>query len=183
MTESNNSSSWVTLWYKPGHTLQGLIAAGKGREAAIGIAVLFGVVLVWPRYFAQEACGPGLLLLGGAAGVAGLFLFSWLLRNFSRWFGAETRLSEVRTALGWGLLPWTLLCGLLLIVISAQDDGVQRLFPLFFGVLIYGFVIILSTVSVALRISVIKTFFCLCLTFLVSIFPLTFVLQSLLGSR
>ena len=182
MTESNSLSALLTLWYKPGQTLQGLIADGKGEKGAPLIVVLFGLVLVWPRYSAQEASGLGLVLVGGAAALAGLILFSWLLRNFSRWFGGAAKLTEVRTALGWGLLPWTLLSGLLLVLIAAQDGDARRMFPLFFGVILYGFVILLSTLSVALRISLIKTFFCLFLTFLVSIFPLTFILQLFLGS-
>jgi hypothetical protein len=182
MTKSNSSSALLTLWYKPGHTLQGLIADSKGEKAAMLIVVLFGLVLVWPRYYAQQASGVGVLLVGGAAALAALMLFSWLLRNFSRWFGGAAKLAEVRTALGWGLLPWTLLSALLLGLIAAQDGDARRMFPLFFGVLLYGFVIVLSTLSVALRISLMKTFFCLFLTFLVSIFPLTFILQLFIGS-
>ena len=145
------------------------------------IAACFGLVQAWPSYAAREASGPGLLLLGAAAALAGLFLFSWLLRNFSRWFGATSRLAEVRTALGWGLLPWTLLFGLLLAFISAQDDDARQLFPLFFGALLYGFIILLLTLATALRLSLLKTFFCLLITFLVSIFPLTFIIQFVLG--
>ncbi|MFU8847107.1 MAG: YIP1 family protein [Opitutales bacterium] len=181
MTESNYPSSLVTLWYKPGQTLQGLIADGKGVNASIWTAVCFGLVHVWPSYAAGESPQPGLLLAGGALGLAGLFLFSWLLRNFSRWFGAEAKLSEVRTALGWGLLPWTVLLGLLLVIITLQGGDASPLFPVFFAALVYGFVILLSALSVALRLSLMKTFFCLIVTFLVSIFPITLVIQLLTG--
>lgn len=179
MTESNYPSSLVTLWYKPGQTLQGLIADGKGVNASICIAVSFGLVQAWPSFAAGGSPRPGLLLVGGALGLAGLFLFSWLLRNFSRWFGSEAKFAEVRTALGWGLLPWTLLFGLLLIIIALQGEDASPLFPLFFAALVYGFVILLSALSVALRLSLMKTFFCLIVTFLVSIFPITLVLQLL----
>ena len=148
----------------------------------MAIAVCFGLVQAWPSYVASEASGVGLLLLlGGVAGLAGLFLFSWLMRNFSRWFGATAKLAEVRTALGWGLLPWTVLFGALLAIIAGREGDAAQLFLLFFGVILYGFVIILLTLSTALRLSLMKTFFCLLITFLVSIFPLTFVLQMLLG--
>jgi len=181
-TETNRSNPLFTLWYKPGQTLQGLIAAGKGAGAAMLIAFCFGLVLVWPRYATLSAAGPGLLLLGGSAALAGLFLFSWLLRNFSRWFGAPTaRLVELRTALGWGLLPWTVLPGFLLLCITTQGVDDSRMFPFFFAGFLYGFVILLTVLSTALRLSMMQTFFCLILTSLVSIFPLTFLLQLLFG--
>jgi len=181
MTESSNSSPLVTLWYKPGQTLQGLIATGKGRSGALVVAALFGLVQVWPAYSAAEAPGLGLLPLGVAVAVAGLYLFSWLLRNFSRWFGGGAALVDVRTALGWGLLPWAALFGLLLLFITNSDADARQLFPVFFAVIVYGFVILISALSVALRLSFMKTFFCLLLTFVVSIFPLTLVLQIFLG--
>ncbi|HKK19653.1 MAG TPA: YIP1 family protein [Opitutales bacterium] len=180
MTESSSSSPLITLWYKPGRTLQGLIASGKGRSGALAIAVLFGLVQVWPTYSAREASGAGFLLLGVAAAVAGLYLFGWLLRNFGRWFGGTAALVDVRTALGWGLLPWTAFFGLLLVLVTTTKAEAGQLFPLFFAAILYGFVILLYALSTALRLSFMKTFFCMLLTFLVSIFPLTFILQLFL---
>ncbi|WP_146209376.1 hypothetical protein [Coraliomargarita sinensis] len=171
----------ITLWYKPGQTLQGLIASGKGRSVAVFIAAIFGVVQVWPAFAAQGSARPGLLLLGAFVGVAGLYLFSWLLRNFSRWFGGGAELVDVRTALGWGLLPWAGLFGLLLVLVTATSGDARQMFPLFFAAIVYGFVILLSCLAVALRLSLMKAFFCLILTFLVSIFPLTFVMQLFFG--
>lgn len=182
MTESNSSSPLVTLWYKPGGTLQGLIANGKGRTAALVIAGLFGLVQVWPAYFSRESSSAGLLLVGVFGGAGGLFFFSCLLRNFSRWFGGKATLADVRTALGWGLLPWSVLFGLLLVLITATGGEAGQLFPLFFTAILYGFVIMLTALSVALQLPLMKTFLCLVLTFLVSIFPLTFMVQLLTGA-
>ena len=178
MTESSTPNPLITLWYKPGRTLQGLIASGKGRTEALCIAGLFGLVQVWPAYAAQAGASFGVLLLGGLGAVAGLYLFSWLLRNFGLWFGGEATLAEVRTALGWGLLPWSLSFGLLLALITATDADARQMFPLFFAAILYGFVILLSALSTGLRLSPMKAFFCLLLTFLVSIFPITLVLQQ-----
>lgn len=182
MTESNRSSPWVTLWYKPGHTLQGLIADGKGRTEALAIAGLFGLVQVWPAYSSRESSHAGLLLAGVLGGAAGLFFFSWLLRNFSRWFGGGAHLADVRTALGWGLLPWSVLFVLLLVRITMAGGEAAQMFPLFFAAILYGFVIVLTVLSVALKLSLIKTFLCLVLTVVVSIFPLTFMMQLLMGA-
>jgi hypothetical protein len=181
MTEPSSPSPLITLWYKPGQTLQGLIASGKGRSGALAIAAVFGLVQVLPTYLAEEAPGAGLLLLGAVLGLAGLYLFSWLLRNFARWFGGGAALVDVRTALGWGLLPWAALFGLLLLGVTTAKGDARQLFPLFFAAILYGFVVLLYTLSTALRLSFMKTFFCLLLTFLVSIFPLTFVMQLFLG--
>lgn len=181
MTESSRPTPLITLWYKPGQTLQGLIASGKGRTEAFCIAAAFGLVQVWPAYVSQESGPVGLLVGGAAVALGGLFLFSWLLRNFGRWFGGSAKLADLRTALGWGLLPWTLLCGILLAFITLTGGDARQMFPLFFGAILYGFVVLLSTLSVTLRLSVMKTFFCLLLTFLVSLFPLTFIMQMVLG--
>jgi hypothetical protein len=51
--------------------------------------------------------------------------------------------------------------------------------PVFFCVFFYGYVIILLSLSAALRLSVLKTFFCLAVTIIVSLFPLTLCAQLL----
>lgn len=182
MTQESSPSPLITLWYKPGQTLQGLIADAKGGGVALFAALLFGFVQAWPTYTHQESRNAGVLFLGSMFGLAGLFLFSWLLRNFGRWFGGEARVVEVRTAVGWGLLPWALLSGALLVLILTTGSNPQQLFPVFFVILIYGFVVLLSALSVALRISLMKTFLCFILTFIVSLFPLTLAMQFLLGN-
>lgn len=182
MTESGHSSPYITLWYKPGPTVKGLIGQAKGGRSALWIAASFGFLQIWPRFTAQAEPQFGLLLSGLVAGMLGLYFFSWLLRNFGRWFGGEAKLAEVRTALGWGLLPWTVLFALMLLFITLKSADAQKIFLLFFGVIVYGFVILLTTLSAALRISHLKTFFCLILTLLVSVFPMTLILQLLMGS-
>lgn len=181
MTDTSRPNPLFTLWYKPGQTLQGLIAAGKGQAGALAVAAAFGLVQVWPTFSARETSSPLWLVSAALAAVAGLFLFCWLLRNFGRWFGGGAALAEVRTALGWGLLPWTVLFGLLLAWVAQFEGDPRQMFPLFFAMIIYGFVILLYALSTALRLSLMKTFFCLLLTFLVSIFPLTLVMQMIFG--
>jgi hypothetical protein len=51
--------------------------------------------------------------------------------------------------------------------------------PVFFVVFVYGYVIILLALSAALRLSALKTFLCLVVTVLVSLFPLTLFAQLL----
>ena len=110
-----------------------------------------------------------------------MYLFGWLARNFGRWFGADTTQKETRTALGFGLLPWTLLSVVLSFMLAVQVDAEQivRYAPFFFVIFVYGYVIILLSLSAALRLSVFKTFLCLVVTVLVSLFPLTLLAQLL----
>jgi hypothetical protein len=173
-----------TLWYKPARTLQGLIASGAGRLEAVVVAALFGVVQAWRVYTANPDSGPGVLALGAVAGVVGIYLYGWLIRNFGRWFGSSVAQVDVRTALGWGVLPWTLLFGALPVLIAGSGDASElaNLYPIFFAGFVYGYVILLLSVSAALRLTVLKTFLCLVVTALVSVFPLTFMAQLFLGA-
>lgn len=181
MSETSQPHALFTLWYKPRQTLQGLIASGKGRLGAILIASLLGFVQAWPSFVSRPSYEPVLLIGAMLAGIAGLYLFSWLLRNFGRWFGAEAELADVRTALGWGVLPWTMLFAVLIVFITLRSAEAEKIYALFFLVLVYGFVILLSSLSAALRITYLKTFLCMVITFLVSVFPLTLIMQVMFG--
>jgi hypothetical protein len=184
MTKSSRSFPLLTLWYKPGRTLQGLIASGEGHPAAVGIAALFGSVQSWRFYIAEDSMGLGVFAAGAVVGVLGIFLYAWLIRNFGRWFGASARQSELRTALGWGILPWTALFAMLpLLMAGASDAGeLAGIYPFFFAAFVYGYIVLLLSLSAALRLSVLKTFLCLVITALVSIFPLTLIAQLIFGA-
>lgn len=184
MASNSQLSVWLKIWYQPRVSTQALIDSGRGHGAALTIAVLFGAVQSL-RFYISGMQGGGVLVLGGAAGAVGLFLFGWLLRNFGRWFKAEASVRAVRTVLGIGLLPWTLVfLGMAGVVASGRGvAGFEWLmFSVFFAVFIYGYVILLLGLSTALKISVLKTFLCLVVTFLVSLFPLTLLGQIIFGA-
>ena len=183
MSDSNSQFPLFSLWYKPKRTLQGLILDGRGHAAAIVIALLFGGVQGWRFYVSTEPSSPGVLIAGGLVLLLGLYLYGWLIRNFGRWFQSEAKQSDIRTALGWGLLPWTVMFGALSILMARAEDATQLagLYPVFFVGFIYGYVVLLLALSAALRISILKTFLCLVITCLVSIFPLTLLAQILIG--
>lgn len=164
--------------------MQVLIKSGQGHGWAVCIAALFGVLQSWRFYIASGNATVFVFGLGGVLGVVGLFFFSWLLRNFSRWFGASPAIQSVRIALGLSLLPWTILFAILIGLVGAENDPqvVAGLFPLFFLVFVYGYVVLLLSLAAVLNISVLKTFLCMVVTVLVSFFPITLVLQLLLGS-
>jgi hypothetical protein len=179
MTERNNLIYMLTLWYKPGQTMQGLIQSGAGHFAAILVAILFGIVQSKRFLITNPTAGFSYYALGALAGLVGLYLFSWLLRNFARWFGGQASLREVRVALGLGLLPWLALFLALLIVLGRDVDAssLANAYWLFFLGFLYGYVILLLSLAVALRLSILKTFLCLIVTCLVSLFPMTLLMQ------
>jgi hypothetical protein len=161
--------------------MQGLIENGCGQRFALVVAVCFGIVQAARFSIAHPEAGAAHYILGAVGGLAGLYLFAWLLRNFGRWFGGQASLREVRIALGWGLLPWTLLFLALVLVLTRAPDAaaLADYYWLFFLGFLYGYVILLLSLSAALRISALKTFLCLIVTFLVSLFPLTLLIQVL----
>ncbi|MFP4157221.1 MAG: hypothetical protein ACLFU4_06335 [Opitutales bacterium] len=183
MSKVKEITALLTLWYKPGRTLQGLIHSGRGGPVAWGIAVLFGLLQSFAIYRAAPGAGAGVLLLGPVCGLGLLFLFAWLMRNFGRWFGAAARLPQLRLAIGWGLLPWLLAFGLLAVMSGRTEDPevLAGLFRYFFIPFAYGYVILLLCLQVALQISFLKTFLCFLVTCLVTFFPVTLLAQLLLG--
>jgi hypothetical protein len=181
MSTKNTQNPLLTLWYKPASSMRAILDAGQRHGSAVMIAAFFGAVQSGRFSMEQAESGPLPVVCGGLAGVCGLYLFGWLTRNFGRWFGAEATQQDTRTALGLGLLPWTLLFMVLSFVVGAETDAesVASYYPLFFIVFLYGYVIILLSLSAALRMSVLKTFLCLVVTVLVSLFPLTLLAQFL----
>jgi len=179
MTEQTNPPYVLTLWYKPGQTMQGLIKSGGGHRLALVVAMFFGLVQAVRFYITNADAGFAYYIVGSLAGFVGLYLFAWLLRNFGRWFGGQATTREVRVALGLGLSPWLLLFLALVFVLGGDTDptALASYYWLFFLGFFYGYVILLLSLATALRLSVLKTFLCLIVTFLVSLFPLTLLIQ------
>ena len=179
MFERMNQPSVLTLWYKPAQTMQGLIENGRGHRLALVVALFFGLVQAGRVYMAHPEPGYAGFALGSLAGLLGLYLIAWLLRNFGLWFGGQASQQDLRVALGWGLLPWLFLFLALVFVLSSGADAaaLANYYWLFFLGFLYGYVILLLSLAAALRVSVWKAFFCLMVTFLVSIFPFTLLIQ------
>lgn len=174
---------YLQILYRPGTTIEELPLNTKNRNFALRVAYLFFMVQSFPFVLQHNLFGidsvPLEVLLGGLIGMAVFYLFSLAIRVFSRWFGADTELVHIQTALGLGLLPWTLLFIALYILVSLAPSVVPYLFLL--G-LIYGFTILLIALNKVLKISVLKTY----LTFFISVaavfFPLLMCLKFFLGN-
>jgi hypothetical protein len=181
MSGPTQQFSLLTLWYQPGQTVRRLAAAAHGHAGALIVAASFGLVQAGRVAARDPERGWEMLGLGLVAGLAGLYLFAWLMRNFSRWFGGKASLRDVRTALGWGLLPWTLLFLALAAILSgsAVPEGLANYYGLFFAGFVYGYAILLLSLAAGLGLSTLRAFFVFVITALVSLFPLTLLLQML----
>ena len=171
-----------TFWYKPAWSVRQLLDLQQGHSSALFVAALFGMIQLGRLFPVSSEVLIVYLAFYGLAGVGFLFLFGWLVRNFGRFFGVDARQREVRTALGLGLLPWTILFGSLLLALSSglsSESIAARYSSIVLVVLIYGFYVLLLSLKAALHLSVIKTFLCLILTVVFSFFPLTLLAQLL----
>jgi hypothetical protein len=135
MTQTTQQSHLLRLWYKPGSSMQGLIAQGQGQRLALVVAACFGAIQLLPWLSAEPSRPWWVLPLAAGLAIAGVCWLAWLLRNFGRWFGAAAHLHELRTALGVALLPWTLVFSLLFVLTQTAPaaESVQAWFPWFLG--------------------------------------------------
>ena len=184
MTDKSTPFYLLTLWYKPGSTMRGVIASGKGHGVAVTVAALFGVFQMAPIYVraGAESFGP-FAFSGAVAGLVCLYFMAMLARNFARWFGGGGELQQVRVALGIALIPWTLVFAALAVVLlgSSDAEAAAGVFPVFAIGFIYGWVILLLSMSTALGITPLRTFGVLALTFVVAFFFISFVATAVLG--
>ena len=161
--------------------MQQLIKKDRGHFTSILLAVSFGIVQAGRYYFFGVDVGKECFLYGAILGWSGLYFFAWLLRNFGRWFGGRASQKDVRIALGWGISPWLLLFIALVFVLGLVEDSrlLANYYWIFFLGFIYGYCILLYTLSTALSISTLKTFLCFSVTFVVCVFPLSLLIQVL----
>ena len=160
--------------------MQGLIENGRGHHTALIVAIASGMIQAVPVYSSDESLGVSVFLIGAIIGFLGLYLLAWLLRNFGRWFGAQASLREVRTGLGLALMPWVLCFSILFLFRQNFDSYVLgQYFWLFFILLVYGYVVLLLSLTAVLRLTPLKTFLCLVITIIFSLFPLILLFQLL----
>lgn len=177
-------SPLLTFWLKPAASTRTLLASGSGHIWALLIAVGFGAVQSGSVYLRSESPSPFIFVWGALAGGIGLYLFGLFFRVVGRLFKGDPKPREVRTALGLSLLPWTLLFGWLFWLTQNGQDAtvIAKYYPLFFILFLYGYTVLLLSLSVALGLSLWRTFFCIVLTCLGSLFPLTLIAQLIFGA-
>ena len=163
-----------------------LLEAHKGHLVALIVSAILGITQ-FSRLIPAKTKSEELLLylaLCGVCGIAVLFLLALLMRNFGRWFGSEAELYRVRTALGFGVLPWTILFTVLSFLLNYGLDPnlvAKQYFPIVLGAFVYGFCVLLLSLTAGLRLGIIKTFLCIVITISFCVVPLTFLVQYLVN--
>ena len=184
MSGSEYTFFLLTFWYRPAYSMRQLLDSRQGHAAALVIAALFGIIQLSRLFSVKSEKIAWYLVICGFCGIAALYLFGWLIHNFGRWFGVDAQQREVRIAFGLGILPWTIIFAVIFVMLSLGLEPeliAAKYFPIVLGAYIYGFCILLLSLTAALRLSVIKTFLCLTVTILFSLFPLTLLAQFLAG--
>ena len=190
----------LSIWMRPGQTVAALVADGKGHVGALAIATCFSI-LNCRRWLVLEGGDgfalnwkalPGVLLGSVAVGLVLLYLYSWLFRNFGRWMGGTGSLRGIRTGMGWGILPVTVLLACVFFIPStvwinvaeAPDGTLTQTFNgwgfLLFAAFLYSYGVFLLSLASAHGLSALRAFATLAITFLVSIIPLSILVQSIL---
>lgn len=153
------------------------------HKLAVALTVLFALVQVYPRAIHSE--NPAIsLVLTALGGIAYLYAYGLLLRNFGRWMGGHAPLSAIRVAIGLGLAPWTVLFALAFIFQSHLQTAASMnwvLSGLFLG-FVYGFVCLLLLIADVLKLAYLRTLVVMLMAFLVTLFPSIAVLQLLLNT-
>jgi hypothetical protein len=176
---SSSANALLSFWFKPRASMRALIEADAGHTAALTIGATFGAVQSARLYLVAQNPSALTFLYGALCGVFGLYLFGAFFRVSGRAFKGNPKPKSVRTSLGLGLLPWTLLFALTFWLMRAGQDAatIAKLYPLFFVLFLYGYIVLLLSLSVSLGLSLWKTFFCIAVTFIGSLFPLTLLAQ------
>ena len=183
--------SYFQIFYKPSTCTLNAIKNEKAHAFSLLVVFLFSAIQSLPYWMSQmmesetmpaDNTIPFKVLAGGVIGMGIFYLFSFFLRNFGRWFGAQASLQAIRTGLGISLIPWTVLFSLFFLALGALGPkAVMQQFPLFFLGFIYGFTIILIAMSKVFNVSAFKTFLILLFTFFVTLWPINQVFKMLLS--
>ena len=166
---------YLQIFYRPGLLIQEIVHQRKLIPLHFGslfyselcrVFLLLSTGLVDPETDAEGISGrfhSAKVIIGGILGLGVFYIFALALKTFGRWFGAKVESKEVRTALGIGIIPWTVSLFLIFFVSITLVDPrliLGNFFLFFFIGFIYGFTILLIALSKTLNIGFLKTFFC-----------------------
>lgn len=181
---SSHTTALLKFWIQPAASTRTLLAADAGHGPAVIMAACFGSVQSARLYVVAEQPSLMTFLYGALCGILGLFLFGLFFRVSGRLFKVEPKPKAVRTSLGLGLLPWTLAFLALIYMVQSSEDAaaLAKLYPLFFVFFLYGYTLLILSLSVSLGLGLWKTFVCIAVTFIGSLFPLTLIAQLIFGT-
>ena len=189
---------YLQIFYRPGLFIEEVLSQTKTHTFALRVAFLFSALqsipivmstgLIDPESGADGMTGGGLIplkvIIGGILGLGVFYIFALALKTFGRWFGAKVESKEVRTGLGIGLIPWTVLFLVFFVSMALVDPRliISKFFPFFFVGFIYGFTILLIALSKTLKIGFLKTFLLFILAYATTFFPLLTLVRLYFGA-
>ena len=189
---------YLQIFYRPGLFIEEVLSQTKTHTFALRVAFLFSALqsipivmstgLIDPESGAEGMTGGGLIplkvIIGGILGLGVFYIFALALKTFGRWFGAKVESKEVRTGLGIGLIPWTVLFLVFFVSMALVDARliISKFFPFFFVGFIYGFTILLIALSKTLKIGFLKTFLLFILAYATTFFPLLTLVRLYFGA-
>lgn len=189
---------YLQIFYRPGLFIEEVLSQTKIHTFALRVAFLFSALqsipivmstgLIDPESGAEGMTGGGLIplkvIIGGILGLGVFYIFALALKTFGRWFGAKVESKEVRTGLGIGLIPWTVLFLVFFVSMALVDPRliISKFFPFFFVGFIYGFTILLIALSKTLKIGFLKTFLLFILAYATTFFPLLTLVRLYFGA-
>ena len=189
---------YLQIFYRPGLFIEEVLSQTKTHTFALRVAFLFSALqsipivmstgLIDPESGAEGMTGGGLIplkvIIGGILGLGVFYIFALALKTFGRWFGAKVESKEVRTGLGIGLIPWTVLFLVFFVSMALVDPRliISKFFPFFFVGFIYGFTILLIALSKTLKIGFLKTFLLFILAYATTFFPLLTLVRLYFGA-
>ncbi len=189
---------YLQIFYRPGLFIEEVLSQTKTHTFALRVAFLFSALqsipivmstgLIDPESGAEGMTGGGLIplkvIIGGILGLGVFYIFALALKTFGRWFGAKVESKEVRTGLGIGLIPWTVLFLIFFVSMALVDPRliISKFFPFFFVGFIYGFTILLIALSKTLKIGFLKTFLLFILAYATTFFPLLTLVRLYFGA-
>ena len=189
---------YLQIFYRPGLFIEEIVHQAKAHTFALRVAFLFSALqsipiimstgLIDPESGAEGISGGGFIplkvIIGGILGLGIFYIFALALKTFGRWFGAKVESKAVRTALGVGIIPWTVLFLIFFVSITLVDPRLilSQFFPFFFVGFIYGFTILLIALSKTLKIGFLKTFLLFILAYATTFFPLLTLVRLYFGA-
>lgn len=189
---------YLQIFYRPGLFIEEIVHQAKTHTFALRVAFLFSALqsipiimstgLIDPESGAEGISGGGFIplkvIIGGILGLGIFYIFALALKTFGRWFGAQVESKVVRTALGVGIIPWTVLFLIFFVSITLVDPRLilSQFFPFFFIGFIYGFTILLIALSKTLKIGFLKTFLLFILAYATTFFPLLTLVRLYFGA-
>ena len=149
---------WFAMWLKPRETIQSIVNRNP-THLVIPLAIAVGISKSLDRASIKSLGDsfelPTLLafcvVAGILFGIAGLYIFSYLLKITGNWFGGQSNLVNIRSALAWSSVPtvWALLLWVPQLIIFGKDlftSSAPRIAE--FPYVYFGFVTIESLIAI-----------------------------------